>query len=119
MQCRCQLSASKTSCLAGRGPTETQSAGDERVLIPPIAAKGSLYDVSAIRRQWFEARRALELATHLIVVGYRLPTNDLAAIALVGQHLAGNAEIVIVNREPDAPIAALNALGRQPRRVFR
>jgi len=101
-----------------RPERDAESAGDERVLIPPIAAKGSLYDVSAIRRQWFDARLALESATHLVVIGYRLPTNDLAALALVGQHLAPKAEVVIVNREPQMPVDALNTLGRQPQVVL-
>jgi hypothetical protein len=74
--------------------------------------------VSAIRRQWFDARLALESATHLVVIGYRLPTNDLAALALVGQHLAPKAEVVIVNREPQMPVDALNTLGRQPQVVL-
>jgi hypothetical protein len=37
--------------------------GDERVLVPPISAKGSFYDLTAIRLEWQQARLALEGAT--------------------------------------------------------
>jgi hypothetical protein len=91
--------------------------GDQRVLIPPIVAKGSFYDLSFIRRQWQQARAALESATTLCVVGYRLPDNDLAATALVGQHLATNAQIVVVNRSPEQPTSVLERNGRNVARV--
>jgi hypothetical protein len=96
----------------GAEPDRLEPVGDERVLIPPIVAKGSFYDLSFIRRQWQQARAALESATALFILGYRLPANDLAATALVSQHLAANAQITVVNRSPNKPAAVLERNGR-------
>jgi len=101
----------------GADKREDTPVSDERVLIPPIVAKGSFYDLSFIRRQWQRARAALESATALFVLGYRLPANDLAAAALVGQHLAGGAKVIVVNRSPDTPASVLEMNGKPADRI--
>jgi hypothetical protein len=101
--------------LPGWGVTDTRriSVGDERVLVPPVAAKGSYYEPSFIRRQWQEARLAVEGATKLFITGYRLSANDLATTTLISQHLASNARITVVNLDPLEPDTVLNNLGRR------
>lgn len=89
------------------------SVGDERVLVPPVATKGSYYEPSFIRRQWQQARLAMETATKLFITGYRLSANDLATTTLISQHLASNAEIAVVNLHPVEPESVLKNIGRR------
>src|SRR5439155_5520287 len=77
-----------------------------------IAAKGSYYEPAFIRRQWQQARLALEKASHLFLAGYSLPANDLAATSLISQHLATNAAITLVNLRPKGPRDILAKIGR-------
>lgn len=89
-----------------------QGTGDERVLIPPVAVKGAYYDPNFIRRQWQQARLAVENGSGLWVAGYRLPLNDLATVALISQHLTAVASIVVADLNPDGPTGVLTQLGR-------
>ncbi len=106
-----------TALLPGWGVPDAPrvAVGDERVLVPPVAAKGSYYEPGFIRRQWQDARLAVEGATKLVVAGYRLPANDLATTTLISQHLAGDAEIVLVNLNPVEPEQVLKSIGRPAR----
>ena len=105
----------KQKLLPGWGvPDEPRDPpGDERVMVPPIATKASFYDLSAIRHEWQDARRALEAATRLFIVGYRLPANDLASATLVSQHLAEDSRITIVNRDPGEPSSLIKKMPRE------
>lgn len=96
----------------GTSDERGEPPGDERVLVPPIAAKGSYYEPNFIRREWQRARRALEGASELFIVGYRLPVNDLAMTTLISQHLNADARIELVNVDPDEPAAVLQKIGR-------
>jgi hypothetical protein len=106
--------------LAGWGLTTVrhEHIGYERVIVPPVATKGSYYEPPWILQQWEEARRAIESAARLYIVGYRLPANDLAATSLIGQHLASAAEITLVNVNPKDPEAVLKQIGRPAQHVL-
>jgi hypothetical protein len=96
----------------GTADVPREPLGDERVLVPPVAAKGSYYEPSFIRREWQQARLALERASKLYIVGYRLPANDLATTTLVSHYLATDAEIALVNLDPIEPSSVLKKIGR-------
>jgi len=102
----------------GHSAIRQDQIGYERVIVPPVAAKGSYYEPPFIVQQWDEARRAMERATRLFIVGYRLSANDLATTTLISQHLAQAAEIILVNLNPVEPTAVLKQIGRPPSRVL-
>jgi hypothetical protein len=89
-----------------------ETSGGERILVPPVAVKGSYYEPGLIRREWQQARLALEGATKLFLAGYRLPANDLATTALISQHLKSDTEVVLVNLDPSEPDAVLKKIWR-------
>jgi hypothetical protein len=57
--------------LAGWGVTgsQRQRIGFERVLVPPVATKGSYYEPLFIRQQWEEARLAMEQQADSLLLG--------------------------------------------------
>lgn len=52
-------------------------------IIPPCFTKGPMFDHEIIRENWHVARRGLESAEELVVMGYSLPSADTSVVGLL------------------------------------
>lgn len=55
-------------------------------IIPPCFTKGPLFDHEIIRENWHVARRGLERAEELVVMGYSLPPADTAVVQMLREN---------------------------------
>jgi hypothetical protein len=76
----------------------------QRILVPLLLTKN--YADSAINYLWFEAFKALQQATE-IIIGYRLPPTDFASEALLRTGLREKRhEIPVTIVNPDSSVKA-------------
>jgi hypothetical protein len=58
--------------------------GLEPLIVPPVTSKSSSLGNTWLRTQWLEARRALEAADLVFLLGYSMPPADLSMRMLLG-----------------------------------
>lgn len=86
--------------------------GRSAFIVPPTATKGSYFDNPKTRFIWQEARRHLQQADRIVLIGYSLPITDAAIASLLSRGLSGGqARIVVVNPHPDGVVRRLENLG--------
>lgn len=87
--------------------------GRSRFIAPPLGMKSDYFQNPFMVQLWRNARRALENATEVYFVGYRLPPADTAARGLFRESIQCHARIFVVNPEPDQIGPQLRAWGFQ------
>ncbi|WP_419946334.1 hypothetical protein [Candidatus Poriferisodalis sp.] len=68
-------------------------------IIPPCFAKVPLFDHEIIRENWHVARRGLERADKLVVMGYSLPPADTAVVQMLRTYAPKDITLLDINRD--------------------
>lgn len=68
-------------------------------IIPPCFTKGPMFEHEIIRENWHVARRGLERAEELVVMGYSLPPADTTVVQMLRDYAPSN--ITLLDLEPD------------------
>lgn len=97
------------SPVTGRsGPRRTLLLADRNtrdlvpLIVPPVLDKSAFYFNNSMRAQWGMAKRALESASDVFVVGYSLPSTDLSTAFLLQAALrTSSARVTVLNRSTD------------------
>ena len=88
--------------------------GRDPFIVPPVAAKTSLYANPITKELWTRAHRALSEARRVYVVGYSCPPVDVTATGLIADTLASrnvDARVEVVNLDADPVSQGLEAAG--------
>jgi hypothetical protein len=88
------------------------------LVVPPLATKSDYYDLSVVREEWQLARAAVAEAKRLVIMGYSTPMTDLAVVALLSQYVAADAEIQVIDLDPEPVVRRLLSLGLKPTSPF-
>jgi len=87
-------------------------------IVPPASGKSGFYQNPLTRQLWRDAAQALATADEVVFAGYSLPATDLVSSGMFGEHLAAsNASVVVVNPDPEPPLATLRELGVDEPRI--
>lgn len=87
--------------------------GMERFLVPPLATKADYYDINVTRDAWTSARKLLNGASRIVLVGYSAPLTDLTVGSLLSHFADPQVPVVVVDQRPDEVVARLQKLGLQ------
>lgn len=91
--------------------------GRSRFIVPPMALKASYYTNPVTRELWRRAGAAIASSERVALIGYSLPLTDLSVTGMLVDHLAEEAELVIVNPDPGPVMASLARLGVEASRI--
>ena len=86
------------------------SAGKVPLIIPPTSGKSSFFTNETVRGQWTSARRALEEADRIVIIGYSLPPGDHMVRFLLEYACApraGKPSKAVVAVNPDAIVSRM------------
>lgn len=72
--------------------------GQVPLIVPPTSYKSRFFDNELVRAIWQRARRAVEVAETIFMIGYSMPPTDLMVRALVGLGTEGKT-VVSINRD--------------------
>jgi len=73
------------------------------LIVPPVFDKSAFYFNNSMRAQWTIARRALERATNVYVLGYSLPATDLSTAFMLQTAFAkSDGRLTVINRDSAA-----------------
>lgn len=80
-------------------------------LVPPDANKSPYFNNPLLREMWSQARRALERAEKVMLVGYSLPATDTTFGGLLADTLGGrDVPVTVVDKHPDQVARRLHTL---------
>ena len=74
--------------------------GLSRFIVPPTLGKNAFYSNPVMYELWKQARSAIANASEIHLVGYSLPTADIASIGMLGELAKNSAKVYIANIDP-------------------
>ncbi|TFB88216.1 hypothetical protein E3O44_05955 [Cryobacterium algoricola] len=93
--------------------------GRSPFIVPPTSSKSRYFDNPKTRFIWREARRELEQADRVVLIGYSLPLTDTNLASLLARTLSeSKSEVLIVNPEASEVARRLEALGVDSSRIM-
>jgi hypothetical protein len=92
----------KTTHGATEADLQAALAGKEPFVIPPLAGKSPFYSLALVPERWQHAAGALLDAERIFVLGYSVPTHDLAVVAMLTNTVPDPAAWHVADLRPSA-----------------